>query len=177
MVIAGQAFAQGEAATEQEPRTPIIYNPEAGLVIYDYEDIPEEAIEEAEIFLRQCESDYHRSMHYDCECQAMRFLEQKIIRGPDTNPRTVLLDLYGVCPNKPGAAAYAFDKCMNQSPSFYPDDQDPESFCECAGNSYARLYARSGEHPSSSQMVRMRTMAAISCRERGESRQIIGPIQ
>jgi hypothetical protein len=128
-----------------------------------FDEIPEEVIEEAEQVARDCAADPMLSTYYDCECRAMRFIEVRIMRGPVEDQSTVLLDIRGECPNTPAIAGSAYQTCIQQGISFFPAGQDPEEYCSCVGNSYAKLYARAGQAFDSRLIVQLKTIATLSC--------------
>lgn len=128
-----------------------------------YDEIPEEVIEEAEQIEQRCTDSSTMSVYYDCECWAMRFLEQRLIRGPEVSQNSVMMDIGTECPNTPAIAGYAYNTCIHQGISTFPSGQDPEEYCECVGNSYAKLYERSGQTLTSSLIVKMKTISALSC--------------
>lgn len=132
-------------------------------VIKRREDIPEAALEDTFAFEQSCVNDAHRAAHYDCECLASRYLERRIEEGPDVPANLIFMDVQAECPNLPAAAGFAYTECINQPHAFFPQGQDPEEYCTCVGNGYAKLFARSGRLPDSRNMVRMKTTAALSC--------------
>jgi hypothetical protein len=159
-----------EAAKPKKP-SPVLSAPKGSLLDQDkrqlpyksYSEIPEEAIVEAEAFQQACEADSTLSTYYECECWAMRFLEQRIIRGPEVDATAVMLDIQADCPNTPAIAGMAYNTCIGQGVDFFPDKHDPEEYCSCVGNAYAKLYARSGRSIDTRLMVQLRTIASLSC--------------
>lgn len=171
-----QEQKQTPQTREPAPVTdPLLNERKAEPVIRNLEDIPEEALADAHNFENDCNQDQHRATHYDCECLASRYLERRIELGPDAPGNIVFMDVQSECPNLPGAAGFAYTQCIGQPISFFPEAHDPEKYCSCIGNAYAKLFARSGKLPNSRAMVQMRTTAALSCTEQPPGVPVIVP--
>lgn len=168
---------------EPAPLSPVLKDPLLGkdkkpLPYKSFDEIPQEVIAEAEQIKGICQAHHRMSIYYECECWAMRFLEQRLVRGPDMDARIVMLDIQAECPNMPAIAGYAYQSCISQGIDFFPKDQDPEEYCGCIGNSYAKLYARSGRRISSRLAIQLRTIAALSCtKQQPGVPPLVAPIQ
>lgn len=162
---------EDESATQKKqaaPALPALKDPlldkkKDALPYKNFSDIPEEAIVEAQKIKQDCAADPMMSRYYDCECRAMRFLEQRIKRGPEDGASAVMLDIGGDCQNLPALAGWAYNGCIHQGIDFFPAGQDPEEYCSCVGNSYAKLFARAKKSYSSRLIVEMKTLATLSC--------------
>ncbi|MCD8563066.1 MAG: hypothetical protein LRY54_03260 [Alphaproteobacteria bacterium] len=144
-------------------KDPLLDKEKKPLPYKNFSEIPEEAITEAIQVGKDCAADEMMSTYYDCECRAMRFLEARLQHGPLDNASTVMLDIQGECPNLPAIAGSAYNTCIHQGIAFFPAGQDPEEYCTCVGNSYAKLMGRSKRGYDSYMMVQMRTLATLSC--------------
>ncbi|HRQ61550.1 MAG TPA: hypothetical protein PLO23_08595 [Alphaproteobacteria bacterium] len=129
----------------------------------NYKDIPEEAIEEAVQVSVDCKAEQMMAVYYDCDCYGMRFLEQRLIRGPLVGQDTVKQDIGTECPNLPAIAGSAYQACIGRGLGSFPKKQDPEEYCSCVGNAYAKLYERSGRMIDMRLKIKMETIAALSC--------------
>lgn len=156
---------QKPAPAPLEPRVPdaLLNKDKVRLPYKNYSEIPEEAIVEAEAFQKACVADVNLSTYYECDCWAMRFLEARLVRGPDIQQDIIMMDIGSECPNTAAIAGSAYKNCIAQGIDFFPKKQDPEEYCSCVGNSYAKLFERSGQSIDSKLMIQLRTMASLSC--------------
>lgn len=143
-----------------------------------YDEIPEEAIIEALKVADECKADQLLSTYYDCDCRGMRFLEKRLIRGPNASQQAVEMDIGAECPNLPAIAGASYQTCIGRGISYFPARHDPEAYCSCLGNAYAKLYEQSGRSINMRLMIKMETIAALSCtnQEPGVPR-LVAPIQ
>lgn len=142
---------------------PLLNKDKKRLPYKNFDEIPEEAVKEAQQVEKDCAADPMLSTYFDCECRAMRFLEARLERGPIDDAGAVMLDIKGECPNTPAIAGAAYKTCIEQGISFFPSGQDPEEYCSCVGRSYAKLYARAGQDFDTQLIVELKTMATLSC--------------
>lgn len=157
----------GPSAEPLEPRLKdtLLNQGKKKLPYKNYSDIPEEAIIEAEAFEKACAANINLSTYYDCECWSMRFLETRLELGPLTQPEVVMMRIGAECPNTPAIAGSGYDSCIAQGIDFFPKKQDPEEYCSCVGNAYAKLFERSGQAIDTQLMVQLRTISSLSCIE------------
>lgn len=145
------------------PRLTVPGRDKKSLPYKSFEDIPEEVIAEAEAMEVFCEGNSKMATYYECECWAMRFLEQRLVRGPNVAQTEVMLDIQGQCPNTPAIAGSVYQSCIQQGDDLFPQGQDPEEYCSCVGNSYARLFERAPRRINSRYAVQLKTIATLSC--------------
>lgn len=132
-----------------------------------YDDIPGEALDEMEEFHAMCETDFVYQMHYNCECLATRFLEERIRIGPNVPQTTVISTITGECIDRGKAAGTAFEQCQTAGGLAYMGgDIDPEEYCECVANNYAIILDQLVNTPLSRQvMQRSMSSAYTRCNE------------
>ncbi len=128
----------------------------------DMEEIPDEYIEEAQKFYDNCEADFNMNSNYDCQCLSVKYLDERIERGPDSAAGSVLLSIQKECPNTVGAAGFAYTECLRQGTmmSLY---QPIEEYCECYANTFAKLYKNAKVTPGSQHFTALKTQTRLMC--------------
>ncbi len=97
-------------------------------------------IEEAEYVYTYCMGREFFEQFHDCACIAATALEERL-KDPDFGRSIVSVadDIADECPNIPGAAGYAYNKCTNTYA--YSMSYGLEPYCSCYARKFARLYA------------------------------------
>lgn len=127
----------------ETPLIPEIPDPDKGKVPYkSYKDVPDEALADAENFFNFCDSQPRYREHYDCRCMAARYLDERIIAGPDVSRTQIMISLNGECINVPGAAGHAYNFCLKYGQRNYDGSMDPNEYCECVGRNYTIMLQR-----------------------------------
>ncbi len=91
--------------------------------------------------------------YYDCKCQAVKFLDQRIKLGPSLPIESLMMRINTECANIPDLAGYAYNLCTKNLSLLHYKDKDFAPFCECFANKFAKSYAR--EPMLSSRHVQM----------------------
>lgn len=132
----------------------------------EYKKVKDEYIEEAQRFFEQCGQDYTLKQYYDCECLAVKYLDDRIASGPDKNSQNILMSIRGYCHDATIAAGETYSSCMTDG-TIFPPGQTAEQYCTCFANTFAKLFNESGRIPSSRTSVFLQTQAHIKCDPRG----------
>lgn len=151
-----------------EPNLPPIPDSQAvkknPLPFESYDDIPTEALEDMEDFFKKCQNDPRLPTHYNCECWASRYLEERIKLGPIASRSSVIMKIDNECINIEGAANYAYQRCQQYGFVNYDGGMEPDEFCECIGNNYALLLQQErGFSLSSRKITGLYTSATLRC--------------
>lgn len=126
--------------------------------------IPDQYIQEARTFYNKCTA-RPKYFHYrDCECWAKAHLNERIDLGPEAPQDQILVNIRGECKDATEAAGYYYDRCLGQG-GLLMEDQDPEKFCSCFGNIYAKLFEAYDIKTSSKAYVDLQTQAMITCND------------
>lgn len=104
----------------------------------DYEDIPDEYIQETRKVYQECSGNHTRSMFFDCKCFSMKFLDERIYRGPVPSTQEIEFSLQKECRDATGAAGYEYNQCLRTAVSMEAGT-DPEAMCACYANRFAKL--------------------------------------
>lgn len=139
----------------------------------DLKDIPDEYIEEAIAFGRECSSDPQMQLYFDCRCMTVKYLDRRIELGKDAHFSAVRLGVGPQCADGTGIAGQLFEGCKGRY-SQIPAGKDPEDFCSCYGNTYAKLYENYGRVLRSPQHVSFMAQARMACTNSENARRIYG---
>lgn len=152
-----------------EPQQPIpepVDPDKKPLPFESYDDIPQEALDDAHDFYEYCKKDLRLPTHYNCECWGSRYLEERIKLGPLASRSSVMMNINKECINIEGAAAYGYKRCQGYGSTTYDGGLDPEEYCECIGNNYALLLQQErGFYMSGKKMNALFTSATLRCRK------------
>jgi hypothetical protein len=128
----------------------------------NYADIPDEYIEEAIAFGESCKTDENLRQYHDCECLAVKYLDERIKRGPRAHSSSLMLAIEEQCPDATEAAGIRYEQCI-QNELNMPQDIPIESFCTCYANTFAELFEAGKYEPGSDTTIRLQTTAMIEC--------------
>ena len=103
----------------------------------------EKELREANRVFEDCTANERESSYYDCQCMSLNFLQQRMNDVRDANDRPTeayffLTNARKACPNMAGIAGMAYTRCTAWAPRLYAN---PEQFCSCYANDYARRFA------------------------------------
>lgn len=105
----------------------------------------------------------------DTQCMA---IEQSMSEGRirDRNSKHTIIkmadDVVEQCPDKAGAADYAYEQCKGTYGSQLSEGNDLETFCRCYAEEFAASYAKApGAHTAT--LTRYTSSAIMSCTEKG----------
>ena len=92
------------------------------------------------VFFEMCQDDYVLQMHYNCECMATRYLDERIRVGPIESRALIISRINKECVDDAAAAGTAYNKCLKYGGMNYTGgSMSPEEYCQCVGNNYAIL--------------------------------------
>lgn len=148
-------------AAAQDTATPMLNAPSAGAVS-EYKKIKDEYLEEAQRFFEQCETDYNLSQYYNCECLAVRYLDERV-EFPRKNEQSILLSIRNSCHDATNAAGETYNSCMTNG-TIFPPGVDPEAYCKCFASNYATLFEKAGRSPSSKTFTYLQSQAHKMCK-------------
>lgn len=131
------------------------------------DDIKQEIIDEAAQVQRLCERNSREAMFYDCECIASRFIDGRVIRGPDIAQSSITSEIKPDCVNVAGVAGYAYRQC--NSMRAYGASR-PEEVCNCYGN-YVAYKFQAAPIATFSFFNNYSTEAIISCKKDSNAHQ------
>jgi hypothetical protein len=149
-------FAQTPTTSSKPPATAQTAKPDP------YADLPEEYIEEAEKFYNECQTNDNMSRYYNCECLASKFLDKRIMAGPEVLNDIIVQSITHECADAAGAAGQEYQSCLENAPMM-PANIPIEEYCTCYANTYAKLYEKYSLGPSSNTFIKLQTEAHISC--------------
>lgn len=124
-----------DAKTVPEPQT----RKENALPFERWEDIPQEIIDEAQSFHDDCANDPKLPTHYNCQCWAQRYMEERIKMGPNVDRSMIMSQINRECIDEVAAAGYAHARCEKIGIAMYNGGMSPDEFCDCVANNYAIL--------------------------------------
>lgn len=102
-------------------------------------EMQEELLKETEQVSNAClTKTIYRQLH-DCNCLAGKFLDERLLRGPEEDQRKILDDLKSTCPNMENTAAFAYNNCIETNK--IGRTRDLEGYCKCFANNLAIAYA------------------------------------
>jgi hypothetical protein len=129
-----------------------------------YDKVPDEYLQEADQFHRQCLADAAMNLYYNCECMAVKYLDRRIEGGPDLTPSSISLSLQGECRDASQAAGAAYQRCT-EAVSLLPEGMDPVQYCSCVANSFARYFENSTLAANSKNFTHLQAKAEVTCQD------------
>lgn len=145
--------------------------PQSGNPVFEslLPEIQDEILAESEMVQQNCERDANYAFFHDCECIAIRFIQERLERGPEAHWLNIRNGIRSQCVNVPGIAGHSFDYCMNtlgplsSGTRNLPDDQ-LEEHCRCFARTMARNYD-SAPNPNYRYISHMRVNSMRQCRD------------
>ena len=120
-------------------------------------------LKEAEVAGEDCADNMVLSVYQDCTCRAVKFVEARLVEGPDISINTLQNKISTSCPNPKAITAHQARQCvelMNAAASYDPDELN--TFCGCLGETVARMYT---DEPSNNSryFTELYTEAGTEC--------------
>jgi len=128
----------------------------------DMDTVSDKDIDEAQEFFQSCKNTPNMATYYDCECLASQYLSERQEQGPDAVYSSIFQAIRKECPNTEAAAGYMYGECQKMG-TLVARHQPLDEFCECAGNTFAKLYTKSGVEPGSQGYQNLRSQALVMC--------------
>ena len=125
-------------------------------------DMQEELLKETDYARNLCNANSIFATYQDCDCIAVKFLDNRLSQGPGKHTYTVLNQVSGECVNQPAIAGYHYKTCLQRM-----ETQDPkyavaiDEMCACTGKEVAKAYAY---RPSNS--LRYQTRLAVAAQKK-----------
>lgn len=135
--------------------------------------VMEAFIEEAKVFQHYCSIKPNFRRYYDCECLAARFLDERITLGEEAQRGSIMMRIQGTCKDASEASAKQFRSCLGNS-LLLPSDIDPEVYCTCYANVFAKSFESRPGSLSPSALTKSQTYAHLQCRETGYAEENYG---
>lgn len=154
-------FALAEDLPVVPEEAPAIEKPE--VVDPFSQDIPDKYISEAAEVQKTCEKGFVKSQYFDCECRALKYLEERVKQGEFAEPSLIIMNIQDECRDSTEAAGQEYLSCFKQYINLVPDNKDPEEFCQCFANTYSDLIDRFKPNVRAKTMVQFRTRALLTC--------------
>jgi hypothetical protein len=99
-------------------------------------------------------------------------MDARLAAGPDEDPSTLMMTISRSCRDATFAAGKQYETCLNTPPPLGIKDQ--ESYCQCVGNQFAKMWQKSGDSPSAFLSVDIQTRAMMSCSDPDLARRLYG---
>lgn len=164
-------FAQDVPQAPAAPRTqttqqPAQAQPEAAPHEPDDMDkIPDEYIEEAFEFQKQCSTDYSFNQYYNCECLSLAYLDERVKVGPTIPGSEIQLNIRDQCRDALNSAGQIYNGCIKKANRFAAGT-DPETYCKCVTNTYIKNMNDFAPQINSNSIVQYQTQAYVYCRNK-----------
>ncbi len=123
--------------------------------------IPNEWFQEADAFLKKCEGKPTLTQYYNCDCLAAEYLQERI-KNPNIDESAIMMEISHSCVDASEAAGYQYERCLGNSP-LLPRKMDPQEYCTCYANTYAKAFERYKTSVNSKVIVELQTQAHIAC--------------
>ncbi len=129
---------------------------------YDLKNVPDEYIEEALTFADYCEGRESMRQHYNCQCLSTKYLDKRIEGGDRIGRSSIMLAIEEKCADATEAAGVRYQECLGNA-TLMGVNGDPEEFCQCYANEYAKIYERLSPEPGSTMFVAIQSRAMMHC--------------
>lgn len=103
-------------------------------------DIQKSLEDEAQGQFSLCNSDPLYSRTYDCRCMAVKYLDERIKRGPETSNAVIRRAVQLQCVDVASLAGLQYQNCQDSYGYFLKWKAD--EFCKCYANSVAKYFAK-----------------------------------
>lgn len=133
-------------------------------------DLQDELLEEAQQVYGECSQKMDYRDFHDCRCIASRFLESRLMQGPDRNRYDILNEIRSQCADAPAIAGTSYEMCMTRLALLSPQtrhlrDKEIETHCKCFARTMARRYT-GAPNPDYTYIAIMRANVMQECRDR-----------
>ena len=129
-------------------------------------DIPDAVFYEVKTFERYCQLQPTYYQYYDCECLAARFLDQRILVGPDAERTSIMMEIEDHCQDATQAAGQQYQTCLGNT-LLLPSNNDPELYCQCYANKFAEIFEDNNLKVKPSVLISVQTEAHSQCQQPG----------
>jgi len=147
--------------------------PEATKPESDLSDIPDEFIIEASDFAEECRNDHTMPMYYDCRCLSVAYLDERIRRGPESGADSIRRTITKQCKDASGIAGQIYEHCLTDFVNA-PKHLDPEEYCSCYGNTYAKYYEGFDGLATARVNISIKARAKTVCADPAAARRVYG---
>lgn len=107
-------------------------------------DIQEELLQETDYARDLCNANSIFATYQDCDCIAVKFLDNRLSRGPGKHTYTILNEVATECVNQPAIAGHEYKTCLGRMKTYDPKYAVRiEEMCACTGKEVAKAYAYS----------------------------------
>ncbi|MCB9982653.1 MAG: hypothetical protein H6861_03125 [Rhodospirillales bacterium] len=159
LAFGAHGFAFAQDALEEGASADAVVNMDPG---DSMDDVPDEFIMEADAYFYECQSNKSLSQYHNCECLSLAYLDKRIEFGRFATKSEIMMAINKECRDAVGAAGQVYNECLAKAGRFKPGT-DPEKYCECVANSYAKTINMAAPVISSRSMVRYQTYAYTAC--------------
>ncbi len=139
----------------------------------DLSDVPDEFLTEASKFGETCRNHHEMPLYYDCRCMGVKFLDARIELGPDASHSEVQDQLGKACKDGTGIAGQIYKNCFNDFLNA-PKELDPEEYCSCFGNTFAKLFEDWPSRLSRRAEIALRSKAQVMCQNPRAAKRLYG---
>ena len=125
-------------------------------------DMQEELLKETDYARALCNANTIFATYQDCDCIAVKFLDNRLSQGPGKHTYTVLNQVSEECVNQPAIAGYHYKTCLQRMDTYDPKYAVRiDEMCACTGKEVAKAYAY---RPSNS--LRYQTRLAVGAQKK-----------
>lgn len=133
-------------------------------------DLQDELLDEAQQVYNECSQKMDYRDFHDCRCISSRFLETRLVQGPDRNRYDLLNEIRSQCADAPAIAGTSYDMCMNRLALLSPQtrhlrDKEIEDHCKCFARTMAKRYT-AAPNPDYTYIALMRANVMDECYNR-----------
>lgn len=143
--------------------------------IRDLSAIPDHYIREATAFGEKCRNHHERPLYYDCRCLGVEYLDARIRLGASASASAIENQLGAKCKDGSGIAGQHYQRCLNDFVNA-PKHLDPEEYCRCYGNSYAKYFERLQGKLTVKGNISLMSRAKLTCSNPKAAQRIYGNI-
>lgn len=104
------------------------------------EDIRTELMNETVQEYEKCSLKGIYSHFHDCQCVAVKYLDERIKRGPEVASELIMMDIQTQCPDAASIAGYQYVQCEDLFAFDVIGNLD--KFCACYANNIAKAYTK-----------------------------------
>jgi hypothetical protein len=132
------------------------------ILVTEFDDVPDAYIIEAGQFEDYCDAKVNLRRHYDCECLAAAFLEERIEEGPQEPRGIIMSNIQDRCHDATEAAGYQYNFCLTSGP-VVPEGLTSSEYCGCYARSYVELFEQIRMDITPMAVTRLQTEAYRRC--------------
>ncbi len=128
-------------------------------------DVTDAQRKEAEEVYHYCKTNYRYRIHYECDCFAARFLDERIKQGPLISRADIFGQLRMECRNVVEKIGIEYTSCMTRPMLGNIGNIELKDYCECYAREWARLYEAYAGSAKSFSEKSMTLQAKAQCRD------------